>query len=89
MFRTRDSHFKLQIRTADLADGVEARGERANPDGGLPAGLQAKLGAIPGIRMFPVMPSALAGRRQLSGEFRHRVNWRPGAHSRVRKTTPE
>jgi len=39
--------------------------------------------------MFPVIAVRTAGGEQLSGEFRHRVNWRPGAHSRVRKTTPD
>ena len=43
--------------------------------------VQQKLGAIPGIQMFPVMPEALPGGGQFSGEFYHRFH-RP-SHERI------
>ena len=47
--------------------------------------VQQKLGAIPGIQMFPVMPPALPGGGQFPGQFRHRFDRRSGAHPRVRE----
>ena len=42
-------------------NGFETVGRAQNADQGLSAGGAAKLGAIPGIQMFPIMPAALPG----------------------------
>ncbi|HWN25144.1 MAG TPA: efflux RND transporter permease subunit, partial [Candidatus Sulfotelmatobacter sp.] len=59
-----DTRFTFQITNPDQGFGgmvLKPWGVRKTPTKAYLPDLQAKLGAIPGIRMFPVMPSALPG----------------------------
>jgi multidrug efflux pump len=59
-----DTRFTFQITNPDQGFGgmvLKPWGVRKIPTKAYLPDLQAKLGAIPGIRMFPVMPSALPG----------------------------
>ena len=59
-----DTRFTFQITNPDSGFGgmvLKPWGTRKTPTAAYLPELQAKLGAIPGIRMFPVMPSALPG----------------------------
>ena len=59
-----DTRFTFQITNPDSGFGgmvLKPWGARKTPTVDYLPELQAKLGAIPGIRMFPVMPSALPG----------------------------
>src|SRR5438105_5332541 len=59
-----DTRFTFQITLPDQGFGgmvLKPWGVRKTPTKAYLPDLQAKLGAIPGIRMFPVMPSALPG----------------------------
>ena len=59
-----DTRFTFQITNPDSGFGgmvLKPWGVRKTPTAAYLPEMQAKLGAIPGIRMFPVMPSALPG----------------------------
>ena len=49
--------------------------------------VQAKLGTIPGIEMFPIMPPALARRRKFPGRNRPALHRRAGANGGICQTT--
>jgi hypothetical protein len=57
--RTQDLLFSLHFRTTDLRNGLKPWGVRKTPTKAYLPQVQAQLGAIPGIQMFPIMPSAL------------------------------
>src|SRR5437868_1953869 len=59
-----DTRFTFQITNPDQGFGgmvLKPWGVRKTPTKAYLPDLQAKLGAIPGIQMFPIMPSALPG----------------------------
>src|SRR6266487_616977 len=59
-----DTRFTFQITFPDNGFGgmvLKPWGTRKTPTAAYLPGIQEKLGAIPGIQMFPVMPSALPG----------------------------
>jgi len=59
-----DTRFTFQITNPDNGFGgmvLKPWGVRKTPTAAYLPGVQQKLGAIPGIQMFPVMPSALPG----------------------------
>src|SRR5947208_1655714 len=59
-----DTRFTFQVTSPDQGFGgmvLKPCGVRKTPTKGYMPQIQAKLGAIPGIQMFPIMPSALPG----------------------------
>src|SRR5207247_8140109 len=59
-----DTRFTFQLTCPDNGFGgmvLKPWGVRKTPTKAYLAQVQAKLGAIPGIQMFPIMPSALPG----------------------------
>ncbi len=59
-----DTRFTFQITSPDQGFGgmvLKPWGVRKTPTAAILPGIQQKIGGIPGIRMFPFMPSALPG----------------------------
>ena len=89
IFRTfPDTRFTFQITflTADSAEWcLKPWGIRKTPTAAYLPQVQAKLAAIPGIQMFPVMPSALPGSDNFPVSFIIASTAGSGTHSRVRE----